>query len=265
MRLAWLTDIHLNFVPPKKLGVFLEEVAAQKPDAVLLGGDVDEADQVAGTLEVLVREWAVPIYFVLGNHDFYHGSIAGVRAQVADLCRRVPQLVYLSSACPIRLTETTSLVGHDGWGDGGYGDAEHTPVRLNDFTLIKELAAARGRGEMLSTIRHLGEEAADHLRSALPGAGTPELLVLTHVPPFQEAAWHEGRPSDNDWLPFFACKATGDVLLDEMRHLQPERRMLVLCGHTHGAGKCQMLPNLRVLTGGAEYGHPSLQRMIEVA
>ena len=41
------------------------------------------------------------------------------------------------------------------------------------------------------------------------------VLVLTHVPPFREACWHEGRISGDDYLPYFACKATGDVLLDE--------------------------------------------------
>lgn len=40
--------------------------------------------------------------------------------------------------------------------------------------------------------------------------------------------------------------------------------MLVLCGHTHGAGECDESPNLRVLTGGSEYGQPRVQRIIDV-
>ena len=40
--------------------------------------------------------------------------------------------------------------------------------------------------------------------------------------------------------------------------------MTVLCGHTHSAGEAQVLPNLRVLTGGAEYGRPELQRVLAV-
>jgi predicted MPP superfamily phosphohydrolase len=35
--------------------------------------------------------------------------------------------------------------------------------------------------------------------------------------------------------------------------------MTVLCGHTHGAGFAQILTNLSVFTGGAEYGRPELQ------
>ncbi len=44
--------------------------------------------------------------------------------------------------------------------------------------------------------------------------------------------------------------------------LKPE--MTVLCGHTHSPGEAQVLPNLHVLTGGAEYGRPEVQRVLTV-
>jgi hypothetical protein len=88
--------------------------------------------------------------------------------------------------------------------------------------------------------------------------------VLTHVPPFREACWYEGRISDDNWLPYFTCKAMGDVLTRVMRE-RPQKRMTVLCGHTHGAGEADILPNLHVRTGGAEYGRPEPQLpLIEV-
>ena len=40
--------------------------------------------------------------------------------------------------------------------------------------------------------------------------------------------------------------------------------MTVLCGHTHSPGEAQVLPNLLVLTGGAEYGRPEVQRVLTV-
>ncbi len=83
------------------------------------------------------------------------------------------------------------------------------------------------------------------------------------MPPFREAAWYQGHPSGDDFLPFFACKAVGDVLLATAR-LHPGCQMLVLCGHTHGGGEIQVLENLRVLTGPAEYGKPEIERVIAV-
>ena len=55
----------------------------------------------------------------------------------------------------------------------------------------------------------------------------------------------------------------GDVLEDVMRR-HPDVEMTVFCGHTHGAGECQVLPNLRVVTGGAEYGFPQIQQVLEI-
>lgn len=66
------------------------------------------------------------------------------------------------------------------------------------------------------------------------------------------------------YLPFFSRKAVGDVLL-EVAGSHPKCDLLVLCGQTHGGGEVQVLENLRVLTGPAEYGKPEIQRIIDVA
>jgi hypothetical protein len=73
---------------------------------------------------------------------------------------------------------------------------------------------------------------------------------------------HEGRLSDDNWLPFFSCKVVGDVLLEAMTQA-PDRKMTVLCGHTQGAGEAEILPNLRVITGKAVYGEPVVQKLLD--
>jgi len=84
-----------------------------------------------------------------------------------------------------------------------------------------------------------------------------------HAPPFREATWHEGQPSDDNHLPFFACTAVGDVVL-KAAQAHPDRQIVVLCGHTHGDDKGQVLKNLRVLTGPSEYGKPGGDRGLAV-
>ena len=117
----------------------------------------------------------------------------------------------------------------------------------------------------LQKLHALADEAAAHFRALLPDAlqRFEKLIVVTHVPPFREACWYRGRPSDDAWLPHFSCKVVGDVLAEAMA-AHPDRDMTVLCGHTHGAGEAQILPNLRVLTGGAIYGKPNIQRVLKV-
>lgn len=264
MRLAWLTDIHLNFVDSSAIESLTNEIRAAAPDVVLIGGDIGEADNVFGFLTQLAEQTRLPIYFVLGNHDFYGGSIADVRAKAAELTKQSINLTWLAATDVVALTSRTALIGHDGWGDGGYGCVTDRSPVLNDFRLIEELR--NERQQLMTVLRQLGEETAAHFQSVLPLAlrNHEHVIALTHVPPFREAAWHEGRESDENWLPYFACRAAGKTLRDWMA-AHPDRRLTVLCGHTHGSGECQVLPNLKVWTGGAEYGYPRLQRLIEVS
>ena len=88
--------------------------------------------------------------------------------------------------------------------------------------------------------------------------------MAIHVPPFREGCWFDGRLSSDEWLPHISCKAAGDVLI-EMMAGHTDRHMTVYCGHTHGEGEAQILPNLRVITGGAEYRAPKLQRIIAIS
>jgi 3',5'-cyclic AMP phosphodiesterase CpdA len=266
MKLAWLTDIHLNFLRPPGLEAFLDTLAGTEADAFIITGDIGEAHDVALHLNAIDNAVQRPVYFVLGNHDFYRGSIAGVREKVRQLCAACPNLHWLPDSGVVPLTDETCLVGHDGWGDGRLGDYYGTDVLLNDFGLIEEFGGfAESKDERLAKIHALGDEAATYLRSVLPEALTRfrHVVVATHIPPFRESCWHEGKTSNDDWLPFFTCKAVGDVLAEAMASA-PDRTMTVLCGHTHGGGEADILPNLRVLTGGARYGRPDVQRVIEI-
>jgi len=264
MKLAWLTDIHLNFLRPPALDGFLDTLADTESDTIVISGDIGEADDVTEYLEAIAGKAMRPVYFVLGNHDFYKGSIAGVREKVRAICVATPNLHYLPDAGVVPLTDDACLVGHDGWGDGRFGDYHGSDVLLNDFGLIEEFGGFdEDPGERLAKLHALGDEAAAHFRAVLPDALTRfrHVIAVTHVPPFREACWHEGKVSGDDWLPFFSCKAVGDALVEAMA---PDRKMTVLCGHTHGVGEAVILPNLRVLTGGARYGQPTVQLVIEV-
>lgn len=263
-RAAWLTDLHLNFLPPQDIQVFLRQAAAAQPDCVLIGGDTGDAPNLLATLDLIASSFQKPVYFVLGNHDFYHGSLEWTERAVTLLAQQSDHLAYLPSAGVIELTPETALIGHGGWGDGRYGDYQNSWVMINDFVLIDELSHI-SKAERLRRIMRLGDQAAAYVKTALLRAFETHrrAIFLTHVPPFKEACWHQGRLSDDHFLPYFACKAVGDVLREIMQS-RPEKDLLVLCGHTHGAGQAHILDNLRVLTGSADYGAPKIQDILEV-
>jgi len=265
MRCAWATDIHLNFVDERHRFSFAESVSAHDPDIVLLGGDLAEADTVVPYLQEL-EDWITkPIYFVLGNHDFYRGSIRSVRESISELTRKSDHLFWLNTAGVVSIGEDTSLVGHDSWADGNLGDYWKSSVVLNDFLLIEEFLPL-GKRERLDLLQTLADEAAAHFERVLPEAfaNSRSVVLLTHVPPFRQACWHEGKISSDDFLPFFATKVVGDVLKSVME-LHPDKHLRVFCGHTHGGGAADILPNLRVYTGGAQYGDPRAQMVFEVS
>ncbi len=287
--IAWLTDIHLNFVDYIDVITFADRILKENPDAVLVGGDIGEADSVVGYLLEFEKLLRKDIYFVLGNHDYYKGSIPDVRAKVRVASRHSARLRWLPDIGIAELTPRVGLIGHGSWADGRYGDYERSELLLNDHFFIKEfnpslrteghdsrdffdpdpaLAMAFGtrdaKQQRLQAMQELADEAAQHFAQLLPKAlaSYDHVVVLTHVPPFREASWYAGKPSDDIWLPHFSCKAVGDVLYSEMKK-RPQKHLTVLCGHTHGQGEARILENLQVFTGGATYGQPKIQRILE--
>lgn len=264
MRVVWATDIHLNFLGLEGRDVFFSSIRAQQPDVVFVTGDIAEAPSLTHLLHEMRQAIHVPLYFVLGNHDFYYGSISQVRNDLKRWCQIQPGLFYLSTNKTVELTPTTALVGHDGWGDGRYGNYHLSPVRLSDQELIADFQDL-DRETVLRKLRELGDEAACYLRDRLDEALSSyrRVICLTHVPPFKEACWYQGKMGNDDWLPYFACQAVGEVLLDASRE-RPDCQITVLCGHTHHAGTVHLRSNLRVLTGSAEYGAPCIQESLDL-
>jgi predicted MPP superfamily phosphohydrolase len=88
MKLIWLTDIHLNFLDVNAREKFYHEIADTYCDAVLISGDIAEAPSITKILKEVVNKIKKPIYFVLGNHDYYRGEISEVKKRDAITFRK---------------------------------------------------------------------------------------------------------------------------------------------------------------------------------
>lgn len=299
MRLAWTSDLHLVFLDhsepgsPDALFRWLDCLASQPFDALAISGDISEAPSLCAHLDLLQQTVQRPIYFVLGNHDFYRGSFQHVMPAVEDLTRRLPQLHCLELLDFVELTPATALVGHGCWGDAGYGDFFHSQVMLNDWKIIDEMRKWKRGPWTLSCVARCGAcekeivqwpascddldrqalcealvaqgaRAAQHIRRVLPRAldARENVILLTHTPPFAPRC--VPTPVDWDsWAPHAGCKAAGEAI-EEIMEQYADRQLLILSGHIHCSSCLQISRNIEQRTAAATYGQPHLEEMIDV-
>lgn len=265
MKLAWCTDTHLDFCSLEHKKKFYNLLDTVDSDVVGITGDISTGTEIIETLKSLMYYQSKPVWFVLGNHDYYHSSIVTVRKEIQELCKQYENLIWLDKAEPILISDEVALLGHSGWGDAKNGDFLRTPVRLNDHRLIKELSHLERRS-LQTKLMLLGSEAGFHLENgftSLPSS-IKTVWVLTHVPPFPESAWYGEESGHWDWIPDFTCKSIGDVLLKQAEQ-NPQLQINVLCGHGHSKGQVWMRDNLFVRTGEAEYKKPKIIDVIELS
>ena len=289
MRLRWATDVHLDHLRVRQdLEKFCDRLytGLGRDDAVVLTGDLSTADQLPTHLRELDRRApdGVRVLFVLGNHDYYGGYVDAVRGVVGDVVDRGTHLRYLGAPLAVttrpehRLAPDVAVVGVDGWADARAGNTA-TPVLMSDFRLIEDLADAMPDGAVLgwrrgvdrsrihAKLRELADrEAADLERQfdRVLAPGVRRCVVATHLPPWPGAAWHQGASSVPDWQTYFVSVAVGQAI-DRVAAAHPRVRFAVLCGHTHGEGEYRPTPNVRCLTGAAEYGRPGVCATFDLA
>lgn len=261
-RIIWVTDLHLDAACPEAHRFFFNLVYAHDPHFVLVGGDICNGKQSLSIIHQLQRIIKKPVFYVLGNHDFYYGSINEIRQLAAQ--DATDEVAYLTARDVIELTPNTALIGHDGWSDASEGDFLSSDILLNDYFLIDELKDISPR-EREKRLKHLGQEAAENIAPRLEKAlqNYDHIVFLTHAPPFREACLYNGQITDDNWAPHFVCRALGEALRPLMERY-PEKRLLVLSGHSHQAADVHILPNLHVLAGDSTLGEPIIQGIIHI-
>lgn len=276
---AWLTDTHFNFLKDdEELKAFAESVVHHDPAGIFITGDISEAPGLAHHLKVFESVVQRPIYFVLGNHDFYHGDIDSVRKRMTKLTLSSDHLRYMSTVKYTLLSKDTAVVGHDGWYDGYHGEVNGMRFLMTDWVAIADFTAASGGSQfvnmmghvldsdsLLRKIRKVAHEGVMHVFEGIQAATkvTKNIIVLTHVPPFRDASLYNGKLSDEFAVPWYTSRMMGDILLQAARTF-PNHQFTVLCGHTHNAFEGNFAPNLTVRVGTATYGAPGIAGYVSI-
>jgi len=282
MKLAWFTDMHLDHITRDPLGqfdgrfnldkadsvsVFCKKIVKQyNPDAIMIGGDISNAELILDHLNLLSLSFGKKVYFVLGNHDYYGSSLDNVDERVKAFVKGKRKLTWLDAANPIKLTENTALVGSSLWTDGKAGNWRTSNVWLNDYGMIADLRSspydtARLEKKLEYHAGQLTRVLVKKLKRALKKYNN--IIMLTHVAPFWEGSFFDGKVQDDNWAPHFVCTVAGEQIREVMEKY-PDKHLTIYSGHTHGSGEKQIADNIFVKNGRATYGKLELQEVIEV-
>jgi 3',5'-cyclic-AMP phosphodiesterase len=265
--IIWVTDPHFNFLRfNEAVQAFGEYITSKYPDAeaMILTGDISESWGLFNHLKRLSEGFGRPVYFILGNHDYYGSNFMKVDQYAKEVCADCENCIWVRESGPIDLGNDTILVGTGGWYDARYSGRINS-LRMADFELIEDLRAGQNLPELIVEFsRKKADELALELKLQLEKVTEPKrILVATHVAPYDRAAWYEGKMSEPAFLPWFSDYATGQVL-DEFIEANPNTNVVVLCGHCHSPGVYERVKNCTVYTGKAKYGAPDVAGKINL-
>ncbi len=261
MRLGFATDIHLDHVVGDKAHQqrqLVGEEIARGLDALVIGGDISTGPLLKEHLNAFCKGAGVPVYFVLGNHDFWDASFETVKAAASEFSG------YLDKTGCVELTPTTALVGRTGWYDTLTGNPfAASNMNMADWKKTERLVYVWREAYMLQKeCRRWSTEEAEAARPVLEQAARhyPRVLFVTHFPCFKEACWDEdGYPDieERGFWPWSINTTMGHMLLDVVE-AYPRVHFTLLTGHTHGGGRKQLRENLLCISGKARYKHPAI-------
>ncbi len=256
--IIWLSDIHLNFLNEKMRSDFYAKIPSC--DHIVISGDIAESHNVLTFIADMEMATGTPVHFVLGNHDFYGSSIKNVRA-----CSKKLNWIPRNMGTP--LSDTTILVGVDGWGDCRNGDYENSRLTMSDWLYIEELNKAylQGSVKLKKALQKIADDDAKKLAKRVTTAlanGFKRIIIVTHVPPYENACLNAGRKSTPDGLCFFSSQILGTTI-EPIARANPDIDFLWLCGHTHSKVALHVLKNLEVRVAGSEYYYPTIAEEIK--
>lgn len=241
----WATDIHLNYFSDEYISNFGKSLAKDyKAKGLIISGDISLGNKLERNLKTLSDAVQMPIYYVLGNHDYWYSSFAEIDALV-DRLSSDSGLIDLNKSI-VKINDSTALTGFTGWYDCKFGKI-NPEVKMSDWIKISDyldqdyLNVSINRSNKYLDFK-------DRL-STIKDSGFDNQIIVTHFPPFEKLI--KGK---KEAKPFYGSSIAGDTLLSIKNQYS---KIVCLSGHTHNRATYQV-GNLSCYVGEACRGKPSL-------
>lgn len=271
MRLLITADLHLNIRATNRrtgrsvLESLAESISAERPDAVVVAGDLGSPEAAARHLRAL-RETVgdLPLAVTLGNHDFWLPEHLHPHF---DSLALITERYWAAPArdCGIVLLDAENMTVGDCAVVGAYGHFDlglaypGLEVRGRRVTTEDYMSGWAGRfywndfeqiPRCAQDLQIEAERQAEGLARRLAHACESRLVVATHTCPWRELIGHPRRGADLDMLAAYSGNARVGQVLEQFAELIE----LAVCGHTHHFVEETALRGIRCLNVGADYG-----------
>lgn len=250
----WFTDTHLDKVPPWALVKFIRHLLKEKPSGVFLTGDISNGFMTIWHLRLLATFIKCPIYFVLGNHDYHFSSIEKTHQKLRELCKEFPNLIWMTEAGVVHLSEEVALIGTEGWYDADNGKPEYLKFTL-DWFLTENFRKLPDMEARIAVWRQMADQSAHDLVDKIEKCieqGYKSIYILTHFPPWKEATRDVGTAMEQFWLPYNVNIRLGKALEVAMAG-HKKKNITVLAGHTHTDCWIHVARNIECKVSKAKY------------
>ncbi len=230
----------------------VKNILNEKPKGLFLTGDISNGLFTCLHLKILATFVECPIYFVIGNHDRHFSSFAGKDEAIRSMCRKYPNLIWLTETDTIKLNDDVALIGVDGWYDARIGDPKYLRLSI-DWRLIEDFRKLPTMSERIDAFRVYADEQTALLEAKLEAAlshGYRSIYALVHVPCWEEATRYRDSIVERYFLPYNTNTGMGEML-ERVMAKYPRQNLTVLTGHVHKREFIRVSRNINCQVGDA--------------
>jgi Icc-related predicted phosphoesterase len=223
MKILVMSDLHTEF------GSIIEEIILDDLDydILVIAGDI-ATSRTTDLVLADVAEFIAPkkLFYVTGNHDFYHGNVPSVEDRIMKLEATHDNFKFLNQQvveCEFD-NEIVYFLGATGWQNRKSYNFQNYNL-MNDFRLIKNhMYDVNQRGQYDYEFLRDELESIEECSTLKPY----KVVVVTHVPPTIDAIDLNGEEASS--------KAPGYISAYHNDHndlISRYKPNLWICGHMH--------------------------------
>lgn len=186
MKIALISDTHWDKCDTLTWQKKMAALMRLEVEALVHCGDIAEPPTLLAALDFWEAEANFPMYFALGNHDYYGKHIQSQQRFLRRWCGDKRRVHYLSSL-PGLSNQASILMAIDSWYDAYGITGEQSERFFFDKAFIKDFETLNC-GQIIDLLKSLWQQQLQELSAKVEqaiGLGISSINILSHIPPLQ--------------------------------------------------------------------------------